>query len=105
MRCCRAGARLAPSAVPAATRSVDFSLPKPEPSVVTPSFIPCSQAELIAHYRRIADALVKPVYLYNIPARTGNTIEPQAARILADHPNIIGIKDSAGSQESIGIRT
>jgi 4-hydroxy-tetrahydrodipicolinate synthase len=70
-------------------------------SVVTPSFIPCSQAELIAHYRRIADALAKPVYLYNIPARTGNTIEPQTARILADHPNIIGIKDSAGSQESL----
>ena len=70
-------------------------------SVITPSFVACSQAELIAHYRRVADALKKPVYLYNIPARTGNTIEPGTARILADHPNIIGIKDSAGSQESI----
>ena len=70
-------------------------------SVITPSFILCSQAELIAHYRRIADALAKPVYLYNIPARTGNTIEPETARVLADHPNIVGIKDSAGSQESL----
>jgi 4-hydroxy-tetrahydrodipicolinate synthase len=70
-------------------------------SAITPSFIACSQAELIDHYRRIADALSKPVYLYNIPARTGNTIQPETARILADHPNIIGIKDSAGSQESL----
>lgn len=70
-------------------------------SVVTPSFIACSQDELIAHYRRVADALTVPVYLYNIPARTGNTILPATAAVLADHPNIIGIKDSAGSQESL----
>lgn len=70
-------------------------------SAITPSFIACSQDELIDHYRKVADALSLPVYLYNIPARTGNTIEPATARILADHPNIIGIKDSAGSQESL----
>ncbi|KIZ47957.1 MULTISPECIES: dihydrodipicolinate synthase family protein [Rhodopseudomonas] len=70
-------------------------------SAITPSFIACSQAELVNHYRRVADAMSKPVYLYNIPARTGNTIQPETARILADHPNIIGIKDSAGSQESL----
>lgn len=70
-------------------------------SAITPSFIACSQAELIDHYRKVADALSVPVYLYNIPARTGNTLEPATARTLADHPNIIGIKDSAGSQESL----
>ena len=41
------------------------------------------------------------MFLYNIPARTGNTIEPQTARQLAAHPNIIGIKDSAGSYDSL----
>ena len=70
-------------------------------SAITPSFIALSQTELIEHYRRLADALDKPVYLYNIPARTGNTIEPETARTLAAHPNIVGIKDSAGSQESL----
>lgn len=70
-------------------------------SVITPSFIACTQAELVDHYRKVADALSVPVYLYNIPARTGNTIEPATARTLAAHPNIIGIKDSAGSQESL----
>jgi 4-hydroxy-tetrahydrodipicolinate synthase len=70
-------------------------------SAITPSFIACSQAELIDHFRRVADALSVPLYLYNIPARTGNTLEPETARVLAEHPNIIGVKDSAGSQESL----
>lgn len=70
-------------------------------SAITPSFIACSTDELIGYYRRVADALTVPLYLYNIPARTGNTLTPEAAAILADHPNIVGIKDSAGSQESL----
>lgn len=70
-------------------------------SVITPYFVPLKQAELIAHYTAIADALSVPMFLYNIPARTGNTIEPATARVLAEHPNIIGIKDSAGSYESL----
>jgi len=70
-------------------------------SVITPWFVPLTQAELIAHYTTIADALNVPVFLYNIPARTGNTIAHETARALAAHPNIIGIKDSAGSHESL----
>ncbi|MBN7123923.1 dihydrodipicolinate synthase family protein [Erwinia billingiae] len=70
-------------------------------SVITPYFVPLKQEELIAHYRAVADALDVPVFLYNIPARTGNTLEPATVRTLAEHPNIIGIKDSAGSYESL----
>jgi 4-hydroxy-tetrahydrodipicolinate synthase len=70
-------------------------------SVITPYFVPLKQSELIYHYSRIADAVPVPVYLYNIPGRTGNTIEPATARTLAAHPNIVGIKDSAGSYESL----
>ena len=70
-------------------------------SVITPWFVPLKQDELVGHYTAIADALSVPVFLYNIPARTGNTIEPQTARQLAAHGNIIGIKDSAGSYESL----
>ncbi len=70
-------------------------------SVITPWFASLRAAELIAHFRRVADALPVPVYLYNIPARTGNTITPEIAYALADHPNIKGIKDSAGSWESL----
>lgn len=70
-------------------------------SVITPWFVPLKQDELVSHYTAIADALSVPLFLYNIPARTGNTIEPQTARQLAAHGNIIGIKDSAGSYESL----
>lgn len=70
-------------------------------SVITPSFVPLRQHELIYHYTAIADAVPVPVFLYNIPARTGNTIEPATAAALARHPNIVGIKDSAGSYESL----
>ncbi|MEI9700642.1 dihydrodipicolinate synthase family protein [Enterobacter cloacae] len=70
-------------------------------SVITPYFVPLKQSELIAHYTAVADALTVPVFLYNIPARTGNTLEPATVRALAEHPNISGIKDSAGSDESL----
>lgn len=70
-------------------------------SVITPWFAALRPAELIAHFRQVADAVPVPVYLYNIPARTGNTITPAIASALADHPNIKGIKDSAGSWESL----
>ncbi|ELI8127117.1 dihydrodipicolinate synthase family protein [Yersinia enterocolitica] len=70
-------------------------------SVITPYFVPLKQDELITHYTAVADALSVPVFLYNIPARTGNTLEPQTVLKLAQHPNIIGIKDSAGSYESL----
>lgn len=70
-------------------------------SVIAPYFVPLKQHELVYHYTAIAEALSVPVFLYNIPARTGNTIEPATARKLGEHPNIVGIKDSAGSYESL----
>lgn len=70
-------------------------------AAITPCFVPLSQDDLHYHFSTIADALDVPVYLYNIPARTGNTIAPDTARRLAAHPNIAGIKDSAGSYESL----
>ncbi|TBW40856.1 dihydrodipicolinate synthase family protein [Siculibacillus lacustris] len=70
-------------------------------SVVTPWFVPLKQSELIDHYTRIADAVPVPVFLYNIPARTGATIAPETAATLGAHPNIVGVKDSAGSWESL----
>jgi len=70
-------------------------------SVITPWFAALRRSDLITHFTKVADALTVPVYLYNIPARTGNTITPDIAEELAAHPNIKGIKDSAGSYESL----
>jgi 4-hydroxy-tetrahydrodipicolinate synthase len=70
-------------------------------AVIVPYFIECTQDGLYDHFSRIADALQKPVYLYDIPARTRNHIEPETAAKLADHPNIHGIKDSGGGRKSL----
>lgn len=70
-------------------------------SVITPWFAALRRSDLITHFQKVADAMTVPVYLYNIPARTGNTITPDIAEELAAHPNIKGIKDSAGSYESL----
>ena len=53
---------------------------------------------LVAHYRAIADSSPLPVLIYNMPGSTGG-LDLDAATIctLAEHPNIIGVKDSAGN--------
>lgn len=70
-------------------------------SVITPYFIACTQEGLKRHFMAIADAVTAPVYLYDIPARTQNHIEPATAEALAAHGNIVGIKDSGGGQQSL----
>jgi len=71
-------------------------------AVITPFFIACTQDGLVRHFSTVADAVQTPVYLYDIPARTQNHIEPQTARTLARHGNIAGIKDSGGAKETLG---
>ena len=51
---------------------------------------------LIAHYRRVADASPIPVLLYSVPIFTGVTLEAPEVAAVADHPNIVGIKESSG---------
>src|SRR5690606_1716816 len=70
-------------------------------AVITPFFIACTQDGLIRHFSTVADAVKTPVYLYDIPARTQNHIEPETARTLAQHGNIAGIKDSGGAKETL----
>ncbi|NWJ25596.1 dihydrodipicolinate synthase family protein [Rhizobium sp. RM] len=70
-------------------------------AVITPFFIACTQDGLIRHFSTVADAVATPIYLYDIPARTQNHIEPETARKLAVHGNIAGIKDSGGAQQTL----
>ncbi|MDW9529106.1 dihydrodipicolinate synthase family protein (plasmid) [Sinorhizobium meliloti] len=71
-------------------------------AVITPFFIACTQDGLIRHFSTVADAVVTPVYLYDIPSRTQNHIEPETALKLSAHGNIAGIKDSGGAQDTLG---
>jgi 4-hydroxy-2-oxoglutarate aldolase len=55
----------------------------------------------IAHFRRVADASPIPVLLYSVPIFTGVVLEAPEVAALAEHPNIIGMKDSSGNIQRI----
>ena len=66
-------------------------------SIITPFFISPNQEELYRHYMTIADATSLPVILYSNPGRTGGlNLSVDLVARLAEHPNIVGIKDSSG---------
>ncbi len=65
--------------------------------VVTPYYNKTSQRGLIRYYTDIADSVSIPVILYNVPSRTGVNIEPATFAALADHPNIVAIKEANGN--------
>ena len=66
--------------------------------IVTPYYNKATQNGLIAHYTAIAKAVDTPIIMYNVPGRTGCTIQPQTAATLAKTvDNIVGIKDATGS--------
>jgi 4-hydroxy-2-oxoglutarate aldolase len=55
----------------------------------------------VAHYRRVADASPIPVLLYSVPQFTGISLEAPEVAVLAEHPNIIGIKESSGHVQRV----
>lgn len=69
--------------------------------IVTPYYNKATQKGLIKMYTAIADASTKPVIIYNVPSRTGVNIEPSTYLALADHPNIVAIKEANGNISKI----
>ena len=70
-------------------------------SVITPWFAAASQDELYNHFKVVAESVDLPIILYNIPARTGNSIAPATVGKLSKIPNIVGVKDSSGNFDNI----
>lgn len=72
--------------------------------VKTPYYYkPVYRAETyLRHYRAVADASPIPVLLYSVPIFTGITLETPEILALAQHPNIVGIKDSSGNIQRVG---
>ena len=69
--------------------------------LVTPYYNKATQRGLIESFRAIADASTKPCILYNVPSRTGCNLTPASAAVLAEHPNIVAIKEASGNISQI----
>ncbi len=69
--------------------------------LVTPYYNKATQKGMAASFVAVADAIDKPCILYNVPGRTGCNLLPETAASLADHPNIVAIKEASGNISQI----
>ena len=69
--------------------------------IVTPYYNKPNQEGLFQHFIKIADSVEIPQILYNVPSRTACDLSPQTVSRLAEHQNIIGIKEALDSSERL----
>jgi 4-hydroxy-tetrahydrodipicolinate synthase len=69
--------------------------------VVTPYYNKPTQEGQYQHFKAIAEAVNKPIILYNVPGRTGANLEPGTVARLAEIPNIAGVKEASGNLTQI----
>jgi len=70
--------------------------------VVTPYYNKATPEGIVAHYKAICDAVNIPVIVYNVPGRTGLDIPAEVYPLLAEIPNIAGVKEASTSITKIG---
>lgn len=69
--------------------------------VITPYYNKPNPSGMIEHFYKIADNVNIPVYIYNVPARTGICIDANIVAELSQHPNIAGIKEASGDMSYV----
>ena len=68
---------------------------------VTPYYNKPSQVGMQAHFEAVADAVDLPIMLYNIPGRTAVALDCERVVSLAEHDNIVAIKEASGSRDIV----
>ena len=68
---------------------------------VTPYYNKTTQRGLIKHFFAVADAVNKPIILYNVPSRTGVNIKPETYAELCKHENIAATKEASGNLSAV----
>lgn len=69
---------------------------------VTPYYNKCTQEGLYQYYKAISDAVNIPIIMYNVPSRTGTTIQPETAvRIAKKVKNVVAIKEASGNISAV----
>ncbi len=63
---------------------------------ISPYYNKTNEEGMYRHFVTVADAVDKPIILYNVPGRTGCSITPAVVGRLSKHPNVIGIKEASG---------
>ncbi|MDR3542425.1 MAG: 4-hydroxy-tetrahydrodipicolinate synthase [Desulfosporosinus sp.] len=69
--------------------------------VVVPYYNKPSQEGLYQHFKAIAEATTVPIILYNVPSRTSANLMPATVKRLAEIPNIVALKEAAGSVDQV----
>lgn len=69
--------------------------------LITPYYNKPTAEGQIAHYRAVAEAAGIPIMLYNVPGRTGTNIAPETVAEMSTIPNIVSIKEAAGSIDQV----
>jgi len=69
--------------------------------VVVPYYNKPSQEGLYQHFKAIAEATTVPIILYNVPSRTSCNLMPATVKRLAEIPNIVALKEAAGSVDQV----
>ena len=81
--------------VAVATTGIDAYL------LVVPYYNKPVQEGMFRHFSAVADAVDKPIMLYNVPGRTSSDLQPETVARLARHDNIFGIKEATGDMDRL----
>jgi 4-hydroxy-tetrahydrodipicolinate synthase len=79
----------------AADAGVDYVL------LISPYYNKPNSAGLLAHFRKLAEAVDIPMILYNVPSRTGQDMPVEVIAELAKVENIVGIKEASGNLDKV----